>query len=254
MILCLTGMHRSGTSLVASWLEQRGIPMSGDKAIGADVGNESGHYEDRLFNRFTSAAIERAVPGSAGWKLPSPNAPRVRFDRHEIRRLSGHARMRRRAASPWGWKDPRACVCLESFLVMFPTLRVLGLWRPAELVVDSLLRRSERAMDRPDLVISEEEAVMTWLGYNEALLRSARRHHRRVTIVSLEDLLELSEVKADGLVARFGLGSGPPLRSVFDPDRLRGSEVGATRGSAALAARATEVDEMTQALGHASWR
>jgi hypothetical protein len=36
--LIILGMHRSGTSLFASWLDKCGINM-GDKMLGAGVGN-----------------------------------------------------------------------------------------------------------------------------------------------------------------------------------------------------------------------
>ena len=52
-VICITGMHRSGTSLVASWLESSGLVIHDGAFLGPSVGNEKGNFEDAdslLFN------------------------------------------------------------------------------------------------------------------------------------------------------------------------------------------------------------
>ena len=48
--LVVTGMHRSGTSMVAAYLQQAGVSI-GRNLIGPAPGNPRGHFEDRDFRR-----------------------------------------------------------------------------------------------------------------------------------------------------------------------------------------------------------
>lgn len=263
MIVCLTGMHRSGTSALAGWLETRGLPMVGRRSLGPTVGNETGHHEDAVFYQVAAGAIRRGHPDSDGWRLSTPEPAPVRLRRDEALRAWRHGRARRHRArtghgtSSWGWKDPRASLCLDSYLRIFPRMQVLGVWRPANLVVDSLLRRAERAAAEPggagDLAIDAETAVTTWLGYNRALLRSRSRHPRRVVIVSLDGLLTLPVGPTDELLARYGLGPGRPAADAIDPQRIvRHLRAGSGHGSAAVAARAHEVGRVEAELRQVS--
>src|ERR1700712_1555058 len=47
-VLVIAGMHRSGTSLVTRWLNNCGLHI-GDELVGAETGNEDGHFEDLDF-------------------------------------------------------------------------------------------------------------------------------------------------------------------------------------------------------------
>ncbi|HJT73097.1 MAG TPA: hypothetical protein VJ720_03740, partial [Chitinophaga sp.] len=47
-VLVITGMHRSGTSLITQWLYRCGLHV-GDNFMGAGIGNEDGHFEDLDF-------------------------------------------------------------------------------------------------------------------------------------------------------------------------------------------------------------
>jgi hypothetical protein len=264
VILCLTGMHRSGTSALAGWFETRGLPMVGRRSLGAAVGNESGHREDAVFYQVTAGAIRRAHPGSDGWRLSTPEPAAVRLCAAESLRAVRHGRARRHRArtehgtASWGWKDPRVSLCVDSYLRIFPRLHVLALWRPASLVVDSLLRRAERAAaEEPggagDLDIDAETATITWLGYNHALLRARTRHPRRVLIVSLEGLLALPSAPTDELLARYGLAPGVPAADTIDPTRIvRHLAAGSGLGGSAVAARARQVQRVEAELRQVS--
>ena len=43
--IIITGMHRSGTSLVASLLQEAGLSI-GERLLGPSAGNRKGHFED----------------------------------------------------------------------------------------------------------------------------------------------------------------------------------------------------------------
>jgi hypothetical protein len=49
-VLCIAGMHRSGTSLVTSWLQRCGLQIDDGQLLAANTGNPTGHFEDIEFN------------------------------------------------------------------------------------------------------------------------------------------------------------------------------------------------------------
>ena len=59
-VLCITGMHRSGTSLTASWLARCQLQIADGRLLGPGIGNPRGHFEDLDFSDLQEAAIERA--------------------------------------------------------------------------------------------------------------------------------------------------------------------------------------------------
>src|SRR4051794_38747985 len=152
-------MHRSGTSLVASWLQSAGLRVHHRDLMGPAVGNERGHFEDLDFVALHNDLLLRRRPDSFGWQLRDQRP--VSFDataRREARALIAT----RSARYPlWGWKDPPSTLFLADWADMLPALRVVLLWRPAAAVVDSLLRRSRHAA--PGSRIDADTAVRTWL-------------------------------------------------------------------------------------------
>jgi len=66
--LVISGMHRSGTSLVASAFRAAGIDVGSD-LLGADEGNPRGHFEDRDFVRLHE---EMLVTTGETWLTGTP--------------------------------------------------------------------------------------------------------------------------------------------------------------------------------------
>src|SRR3954453_24026745 len=87
----ITGMHRSGTSLVASYLSSLGVGL-GDRLLAADARNPHGYFEDADFRELHGEMLSDATPegdgghGIWGWTKPSG------LDRESIVRWSERAR------------------------------------------------------------------------------------------------------------------------------------------------------------------
>ena len=47
-VLIVAGMHRSGTSVIAQWLQRCGLCL-GENLLGPAIGNNEGHFEDTDF-------------------------------------------------------------------------------------------------------------------------------------------------------------------------------------------------------------
>ena len=71
VVLCISGMHRSGTSLTASWLEYCDFLLHDGLLLEPDNANPKGYYEDLDFVQLHEDAIQAIDSNADGWKLPA---------------------------------------------------------------------------------------------------------------------------------------------------------------------------------------
>jgi hypothetical protein len=165
-ILVVTGMHRSGTSLLASLAAAAGVDM-GTRLLPASTGNHRGHFEDLDFVRFHEACLERR--GCGPLRPPAGGVPEL--DDDEARRAA--ALINARAGKPmWGWKDPRTSLFMAVWDALLPDPFYLLVYRhPAEVAL-SLLRRGLDV----EVQLDVWTAIRAWTAYNRQLieLRAAR--------------------------------------------------------------------------------
>ena len=188
--VCITGMHRSGTSMLALLLRACGLDL-GDRRHFAPVNpdNRLGFAEDLRFVILNDRLLARA---GGAWDRP-PDPARIGrglpglFHRGEARRLLRHRAAHHRATGhPWGWKDPRMALTMPFWLPLVPDLKVIICLRhPAE-VARSLAGRTYGRSD-------DGEAL--WLEYNRRLLNAVPQDRR--LIVANADVLEDGAVPDD---------------------------------------------------------
>lgn len=134
-VLIVWGMHRSGTSLLASWLHACGLDV-GSELLGEGIGNERGHYEDMDFLRLHERILNANGIKCGGLRRTGP----LRLTAHmqqEMQEL-----VRRKCQSPqWGWKEPRTCLFAHEYNGLLPHAYHLVVYRHYAVVVDSLVRR-----------------------------------------------------------------------------------------------------------------
>ncbi|HZF08527.1 MAG TPA: glycosyltransferase [Thermoanaerobaculia bacterium] len=201
----ITGMHRSGTSLVASWLATAGVDL-GERLLAPDAGNPTGYFEALPFldldRRMLREAVPEGEPGHPDWGwTESERLDRGRFAAHEgaartlIAAEGGGAR-----GSLWGWKDPRTTLLLDFWDGLLPGARYLLLYRFPWEVADSMQRLgADVFLDHPDY------AYRIWTFYNRHLLDFCRRHREHCLLLSVNALLAAPERLGELLAARFGL-------------------------------------------------
>lgn len=157
----ITGMHRSGTSLVARLLYDCGLAL-GDESdlLPANADNTEGFWENVRFVEVNDALL--AELGGA-WDVP-PELPA------EWERSDRLAPIRERALrvvhsfdglESWGWKDPRTSLTLPFWQELLPGTRVVVLVRHPLEVARSLESRASS---------SRAFALRLWERYNRALL------------------------------------------------------------------------------------
>lgn len=156
-VICVLGMHRSGTSALTGTLQEAGVFL-GEVRQRSSL-NAKGNRENRRI-RLLHDAILTASGGS--WDMPPACVvwgPEHRAERDAI--VAGFA-----DEPCWGFKDPRTIFTLEGWEEVLPDLQPIGIFRDPALVATSLFRRNGFALTR---------AVSLWLQYNRRLLE----HHGR---------------------------------------------------------------------------
>lgn len=183
--LVITGMHRSGTSFVASLLQAWQIHI-GDRLLTGERG--TAYFEDIDFlalNRRILAACTPSEPGHPDWGWIESGtfdvAPLPSFRAAAAALIAN----RNRAGQAWGFKDPRTSVLLDFWDdVLGREARFLLLYRHPWEVADSMLRTGAdvwlRHPDYPSRI---------WTHYNRRILAFHRAHRDRTLLVSTNRLL-----------------------------------------------------------------
>ncbi|HSG39507.1 MAG TPA: glycosyltransferase [Thermoanaerobaculia bacterium] len=201
--IVVAGMHRSGTSLVASILSALGVDM-GERMLEADRNNRRGYFEDLSFldlNRRMLRAAARPDDGGHpdwGW-TESETLDRRRFQEREAEAssLAGH---RAGSGGLWGWKDPRTTLLLDFWDRLLGDAFYVLVYRFPWEVADSMQRLgADVFLRRPDY------AWRIWAFYNRHLLDFHRRHRDRSLLVSTDALLRQPGRLPELLRDRLGL-------------------------------------------------
>lgn len=162
-IVCIAGMHRSGTSMVSRLLNLCGLHLGGAEDMHpAAKDNPAGYWEHAGFVELNERILDLS---GTGWGLHAPlaedwleNPALEDLVPRAIELVDGL----RRPDAMWGWKDPRNSITLPFWLrlVKEPVAVVHCLRHPAD-VAKSLAARDQHI---PDDV---------WFEYNDALVRTS---------------------------------------------------------------------------------
>jgi hypothetical protein len=207
-VLLVGGMHRSGTSLVASLCESAGLAI-GERLVEPHASNPLGHFEDVDFYRFHEQVLSDNARVPAGYD-PSDTVPFV----SDRRRAEAGALLaaRRGGGRPWGWKDPRTILFLDFWLEMLPEAKYLFVVRHPWQVADSLARRGD-ARFRDDA----ESALRLWYRYNASIRDFAELHADRVLVRSIDQFITSPHAVFADIRTRLGVPLSDP-RPLFRPE------------------------------------
>ena len=184
-------MHRSGTSLMASFVEKIGINL-GNNLLPGNYGNPAGYFEDGDFVEFQRSLLksccDRKTAGFPDWGWTESES----LDREKLQTYAEAAgkllASRENNSGIWGWKDPRTSLTLEFWHQRIPNPRYLLVYRFPWDVADSILRLNIPGFqERPDY------ALRIWSYYNRHLLEFYRQHSDSCLLVSMNGLVETPE-------------------------------------------------------------
>ena len=154
--LVITGMHRSGTSLLAEVLVCAGAHLGPpDQWLPPDVSNPHGYFEDRRVVGLNDRLLHL---WKGTWDEPPPLPPNWLDDPRLLPLADEGAAWLDSMGNDgaWGWKDPRTSLVLPFWRRLVPDLRcVLCLRDPLE-VGRSLAKRDQ---------MSPPKAAFLWLHY-----------------------------------------------------------------------------------------
>lgn len=255
----ISGMHRSGTSLMASLLAALSIDI-GDHLLPADSHNQLGYFEDTEFlsfhQRVLSQLCDREEPGHPDWgwtESESLDVSRFSEFRNQAQRLIA---ARTHKTGPWGWKDPRTTLFLDFWDSLLEEARYVLVYRFPWDVADSMQRLEAEVFLR-----NPEYAYRIWTFYNSKLRDFYQEHSDKCLLVSINALKENVDTFSNLLIDKLGLTTkASQLEELFREHMFKtigGQDplidlVAATHP--ACARLLSELDEMADISGAGLWQ
>jgi len=202
-VICIVGMHRSGTSMVARLLNLCGLYLGPEELLlGPNRGNPQGHFEhmgfleiDEALMRHFGGGLYNLPPVESGWE----NDPSIEALRRKAQALIGtfadHA--------PWGWKEPRTTLLLPFWKKLIPNIRFVVCVRSPLEVANSLNKREAMPI---------QEGAFLWNLYMQSAVRNTVGSLRMMTfyedffyepMVEMERLLEFCGLETPADSKRF---------------------------------------------------
>lgn len=171
MPICITGMHRSGTSMVSRLLNLCGLFLGeGDDLVSPNRYNKMGYWESKHFvnlnnDIFFELGGSWDFPTSVinGWERKRDFIPIKNMAIDVIRGFSNHVF--------WGWKDPRNCLTIPFWTSIIPDLKfVICLRNPIEV-----------AKSLQNYGMTFEFGMHLWFYYNKRLMVTTKPEQRIIT-------------------------------------------------------------------------
>jgi hypothetical protein len=193
--ICILGMHRSGTSLLARTLNLIGLNLGPEQVLAkGGIYQPRGLWEHEKIMHLNGEILARY--GGTWEELPIfppgwESSPTIDDLKQRGRTLIQDTFAE---AKQWGWKDPRNCLTLPFWQQLLPQMRyVLCLRNPVD-VAHSLAHRNS---------FSPEKTSSLWLAYVTSALQHSDGRAR--LIVFYEDLINDWKRELHRLAAFLGM-------------------------------------------------
>ena len=155
-ILCVLGMHRSGTSCLTGSLQEAGLDLGDCHTWNPH--NLKGNRENQQIVDVNDAVLDE---NGGAWDKPPEQVTWSPAQLQSARELfASYAR-----AHYFGFKDPRTLLTLGGWQSLFPDMHYIGIFRHPADVAQSLHNRSGMPV---------EQGLALWYDYNRRLLRHYR--------------------------------------------------------------------------------
>ena len=245
--VCIVGMHRSGTSLVAAMLQGLGVDFGpAETMLPAGLGdNPEGYLEQTPLRKLNDMVLEAA----GGTVFDPPDLPSGWQRAGALDGLREQARAALRSLfdgrGRWGWEDPRTSLTLPFWLELTGPMDYVVCVRNPVAVANSLEHRYARGAGRLRALSSRtyrrRNWYELWLRYTRDALRATEGGRRTIVVY------EHCHSDPEGVVERLRAFVGSPAPSGEDPllalvradlRRSRDSPTRRDRGGAQREARA----------------
>ena len=205
-IVCILGMHRSGTSVLSRLLNILGVYLGKEDSLAQPMAcNPKGFWEHTVLQEINEKILAKA---GGSWHTP-PNLPSgweygpslenlVTCAKNVIHDDFAKARI-------WGFKDPRTCLTLPFWQRLLPSIRYIVCVRHPMEVAWSLNRRDG---------FSIEKGIYLWLAYLKAILQHTAGEDR--LIVLYEELIGNWQLQIQRLSKFLGIPKQVNLRYLLE--------------------------------------
>ncbi|WKK67346.1 hypothetical protein [Lutimonas zeaxanthinifaciens] len=235
-VLIILGMHRSGTSLTAQWLDTCGLKL-GNRLLGSDFSNTKGHIEDLDFLELNKLILQSNNLSETGLK---GDLSKIIFDDYLLNRIKSLCQFKNELNEQWGWKEPRTCLFINEYLKYLPEAKVLVIFRDLSKVRTSLIKRDikrlKRDIKKSSLVkrvkwrlfskryirrlvkTKNEQYLKTNIYYHQLLVNFIENHSQGTMVVcNIDNLKTRDQVIFNKLVDMGFTLKNINFSSVFDP-------------------------------------
>lgn len=202
--LIVTGMHRSGTSLIANWLGVAGLSI-GSRLIGATPSNVLGHFEDVEIVEFHENLL-RFNNTNLYQGIGSP----LLFNEDHLKKAKEIISVRNQTTQYWGWKQPRAALFFPLWQQVLPEQAYFIFpFRSYQEVVNSLYNREFNKItlrNPPEIAIKKKLVFLEskqkicnnylsmWIRHNTEIINYTNQiKQNKFILISLENFLKSSE-------------------------------------------------------------
>ncbi|HMG09394.1 MAG TPA: sulfotransferase [Mucilaginibacter sp.] len=191
--LIITGMHRSGTSLITDWLSRCGLQI-GERLVTGGIGNVDGHFEDVEFLKLHEEILSNNNLQTSGLV----DETNMELSLYQLEKLKSIIKVKQQLYDQWGWKDPRTCLFLNTYAQLIPGAKYLVIARDYNSVVNSLLKRGFVEVDKKYMargyisrlvwkyirrprrqrefyIDNAETLLKVWITYNEEILKALKK-------------------------------------------------------------------------------
>src|SRR6266481_5618996 len=168
-VVCVLGIHRSGTSCLMGTLQKGGVELGRHRTCSPY--NWRGNREDLDVVMLHEDVLKA---NALTWDNPIPTKNQGPERVLELAWADSHYEGARNIlcsnhrAAIWGFKDPRTLLMVRQWREIFRSIEFVGIFRHPFSVAKSLC-------ERPSFPITFEQGLELWLTYNRILLEEHRR-------------------------------------------------------------------------------
>jgi hypothetical protein len=201
-LICILGMHRSGTSCVTGSLQNAGLHLGDCHTWNPH--NKKGNRENQAFVDLNDEVL---LENGGAWDTPPEKAIWAPRQLAKAQALI----LENFGQGAFGFKDPRTLLVVSGWKQVFPAIEFVGVVRHPNAVARSLQTRSD---------MPEEKALALWYAYNSALLQEYKK--RAFPILCFDEEEVEFHQKLEKIVLNLALPSINPEQKFYD-DSLRTS-------------------------------
>ncbi|BAQ61651.1 putative sulfotransferase protein [Geminocystis sp. NIES-3708] len=209
--LILTGMHRSGTSLLSSLLQSAGVNI-GKRLVPANDGNPKGYFENSDFVEFHENVLFSLGIDKIGWTTLENCQPPC----HYIDEAKKLIERNQDPEQPWGWKEPRTTLFLDFWSNLLPNAYFIFVYRSPWEVLDSLYRRGDDIFRH-----NPELALQAWSSYNRQIVNFYQKYSDKSLLFNLAKVTINPNYLIEMINEKFNLSLPSVDSNIYDPSSLK---------------------------------